>query len=275
MKSFNKVQGLSFSPYMDGQDPNQGVQIPESQLRDRMSIIAPYTVWVRSYAVDHGLEKSGLVAHDLGLKIALGAWLSGNLSANGTEIATLIECGRAGQADILVVGSETLQRGDLTDQQLIGYIHQVRQSVPDIAITTSDTYGKLLAYPAVIEAVDIVLANIYPFWESIPLDQAIAALAERYGEVKRKAGGKQVWVAETGWPSCGDPMGGAVPSLKNANDYFASFEEWARANSVMSLYFEAFDERWKAGVEGTRGACWGLWTAEGVLKPGMVPVFES
>jgi exo-beta-1,3-glucanase (GH17 family) len=191
MKSFNKVQGLSFSPYMDGQDPNQGVQIPESQLRDRMSIIAPYTVWVRSYAVDHGLEKSGLVAHDLGLKIALGAWLSGNLSANGTEIATLIECGRAGQADILVVGSETLQRGDLTDQQLIGYIHQVRQSVPDIAITTSDTYGKLLAYPAVIEAVDIVLANIYPFWESIPLDQAIAALAERYGEVKRKAGGNR------------------------------------------------------------------------------------
>jgi hypothetical protein len=36
-----KLYGLDFSPYMDGQDPNQGSQISEAQLRARMGIIAP------------------------------------------------------------------------------------------------------------------------------------------------------------------------------------------------------------------------------------------
>jgi hypothetical protein len=41
---------------------------------------------------------------------------------------------------------------------------------------------------------------------------------------------------------------------------------------VPYFYFEAFDELWKT-EEGTVGPCWGVWSKDAVLKPGMPPVF--
>jgi hypothetical protein len=38
----------------------------------------------------------------------------------------------------------------------------------------------------------------------------------------------------------------------------------------------AFDEPWKANTaEGAMGACWGVWNADGTMKPGMSPVFNG
>ena len=78
-----KLYGLDFSPYMDGQDPNQGSQVSEAQLRARMAIVAPYTQWIRTFGCGSGLEKAGQVAHELGLQSAIGAWLGRDSMANG------------------------------------------------------------------------------------------------------------------------------------------------------------------------------------------------
>lgn len=273
-QSIRRVYGLNFSPYMDGQDPNWGSQISEEQLRERMRIVARYTEWVRTFAVNHGLERSGRIARTFGLKIALGAWLGPDQAANDQEITTLIQLANANEADILVVGSEVLLRGDLTEDQLIDYINQVRQAVPGIPVTTADTYAVLLAHPRVMDAVDVEFANFYPFWEGIPVNQAVATLDAQYQQVQAAAHGKDVWVSETGWPSAGTPVGGAVPSPENAAFYFNSFEAWARAGNHPTAYFEAFDETWKERYEGDVGSHWGVWDKNGYMKPGMEQVFN-
>ena len=48
---------------------------------------------------------------------------------------------------MLIVGSEVLLRSDLTESQLIGYINQVKQAVPDVPVATADVYGELIAHP--------------------------------------------------------------------------------------------------------------------------------
>ncbi|MCK4599191.1 hypothetical protein KAU37_05155 [Candidatus Bipolaricaulota bacterium] len=302
-----RLYGLNFSPYMDGQDPNQGSQISEEQLRARMEIIAPhvepiatpgcsndlgrkiitpYTEWIRTFGCSNGLESAGLVAHKLGLKAAIGAWLSADLSSNEREIANLISVAQAGQADMLIVGSEVLWRGDLTEEQLrrgnlteeqlMGYINRVKQAIPSgIPVATADVYSVILSHPALIEATDIVLVNYYPFWEGIAVDEAVATIHGWHQKVRAKAKDKVVIVSETGWPSCGNQVGDAVPSLKNASFYFLNFVSWARANKVPYFYFEAFDESWKAAYEGPQGACWGIWDKDGSLKPGMQDVFDG
>jgi len=270
-----KVYGLDFSPYMDGQDPNQGSQVSEAQLRARMAIIAPYAQWIRTFGCGSGLEKAGQVAHELGLKAAVGAWLSGDLAANEQQITCLIAVGQAGQADMLIVGSEVLLRNDLTESQLIGYINQVKQAVPGVPVATADVYGELIGHPSVLAAGDVALANFYPYWEGTDVQQAMASLQSGYQQVKAVAGGKQVLVSETGWPSGGSPFGNAVPSPENAAFYFRSFVSWARAGGVGYFYFEAFDETWKASYEGPQGAHWGVWDKDGNLKPGMQDVFDS
>jgi len=270
-----QLNGLNFSPYLDGQDPSFGINISIEQLRQRMRIIRPYTQWIRTFGCTHGLENAGQVARELNLKTALGAWLSPNLSANETEIANLISVARQGQADVAIVGSEVLLRGDLTEGQLLGYLNRVKQELPDIPVTTADTDGILLAHTNVITAVDLVFVNYYPFWEGMKNSNGIAALHYRHVQLTNAAGSKPVVVSETGWPSDGEPVGKAIPSPENASRYFLNFVSWARANQISYFYFSGFDESWKAAYEGSLGAHWGVWDNNGILKPGNQPVFDG
>ena len=271
-----KTFGQDFSPYIDGQDPNLRSPISEQQLRTRMQIVAPYTQWIRTFGTTDGLEKAGLVARSLGLKAAIGAWLGRDLAANEQQVTNLINICQAGQCDLAIVGSEVLLRGDLSEAQLIDYIKRVRQAVPaSIPVTTADVYIQFLTHPNVIANIDLIMANFYPYWEGTRIDLAMGALHTRYGEVKAAAGGKQVIVSETGWPSAGDQIGAAVPSSQNASFYFLNFVSWARANEIQYFYFESFDESWKAKHEGPQGAHWGIWDKDGNLKPGMQDVFDG
>lgn len=261
--------GLNFSPWTDGQDPTKGAVVSEAQLRSRMSVVAPFTRWIRTYGSTHGLEKAGPVAHSMGLKAAVGAWLSTSLAANEAELSALINVGKAGHADLVIVGSETLARRDLAEAQLIDYIRRVKNELPGIPVTTADTHHELFLHPAVMAECDVVLANYYPFWDRIPLDQAVAALNGWHDRLKSAAAGKTIIVSETGWPSCGDTLGGAVPTPENSASFLAGFLAWARAGHVDFFYFAAFDESWKAAFEGPQGACWGVWDKNGTLKPQM------
>jgi exo-beta-1,3-glucanase (GH17 family) len=199
-----RIYGLDFSPYMDRQNPNLGSQISEEQLRARLTIIAPYTQWIRTFSSTHGLEKTGPIAHEMGLKAAIGAWLGKDLSTNELEISNLIEAAKAGDVDLAIVGSEVLLRGDLSESQLIGYINRVKNEVPGIQVTTADTYGEILSHPSVISAVDSVFVNYYPYWEGIRIDHSIAAIHGWHQLVSARANGKPIFVSETGWPSCGN-----------------------------------------------------------------------
>ena len=88
-----------------------GTVVSEAQIRSLMTAIKPYTTWVRTFGCTSGQEVEGRVAHELGLKVAVGAWLNSDLAANDKEISSLIAIGKAGQADMLIVGSEVLLRG--------------------------------------------------------------------------------------------------------------------------------------------------------------------
>ncbi len=269
-----RLYGLNFSPYLDGQSPSLGTQISQSQLRSRMQQIAADTQWIRTFSCRNGHEKAGAVAHQLRLKAAIGAFLSRDMTANEEEINNLIRVGQSGEADLLIVGSETLLRGDLSESQLIGYINRVKQALPNRTVTTADTFDQILRHPQVVAACDTVLVNYYPYWNRVNIEQAIATVQGWHQQVKAAAGGKEVLVSETGWPWAGNAQGGAVASPENAVRYLRDFVAWANANQVGYFYFAAFDESWKAAVEGPQGAHWGLRDTNGTLKPGVDAVFK-
>jgi exo-beta-1,3-glucanase (GH17 family) len=278
-----RLHGADFSPYTDNdEDPNRGgEQITDEELRERMEIVSPYTEWIRTFGCNEDLKEAGMFAHDMGLKAAVGAWLGHEPEAdqeNRNQINCLKEQAKAGHVDIAIVGSEVLLRGDLPEDKLIDYINEVKKYFQDegidVPVTYADIYGVLLDHPNVISAIDLVFANYYPYWEGRRIDYAVAYVHRWHQQVADAAGGKEVVVSETGWPSCGEIIGEAVPSPENASFYFLNFISWARANNVKYFYFEAFDERWKAKYEGPQGSCWGIWDRGGNLKPGMERVFK-
>ncbi|HPH95490.1 MAG TPA: glycosyl hydrolase family 17 protein [Anaerolineaceae bacterium] len=270
-----QLDGLNFSPYMDGQNPDFGSTISEVQLRERMTIIAPYTRWIRSFGCGNGLEKTGQIAHELGLKSASSAWISRDALQNQAQIDCLIQQANAGQVDMAVVGSETLIRGDVSSAELISYLQQVRQAIPaTIPVTTADVYSSLLEHPEVATATDIVFANIYPFWEGYPVTHSVAVLDDAYRQLAAAFPSQTIMISETGWPSCGE-LGQAVGSVENVAQYFSQVAAWAKENKVSVFYFDAFDEAWKTAKEGPQGACWGLWDKDGNMKPGIQSIFAG
>ncbi len=273
--------GLSFSPYIDAdEDPSRsGSQITPEELEDRLAIVTPHTQWIRTFGCNADLREAGALAHSYGVQAAIGAWLARDPIENQKQIDCLIEEALEGNVDTAVVGSEVLLRGDLSEAQLIAHIEQVKQALQaanlEIPVTTGEVYGILLAHPTVIAAVDVVFANYYPYWEGRPVELAVAYVHRWHQDLVAAAGGKEVVVSETGWPSCGNQLGQAIPSAENAAYYFLNFVSWARANNVQYLYFETFDEPWKARFEGPQGACWGVWDRTGVLKDGMAAVLDD
>lgn len=267
---------LNFSPYLNGQDPNLGSQITEQQMRDRLEIIKLYADWVRFFGSSSGLENGCTIAHEMGFKVVASAWLGKYLSANETEIANLIAATKACQPEIIVVGSEVLLRNDLTEAQIIEYINRVKAEIPvGIPIAYADIYSIFWDRPNLVAAIDIVFANFYPYWEGTAANRGIASLNANYDYTVQIASGKQVIVSETGWPSCGDQIGAAVPSPESAAYYFKNAVSWATAKNATMFYFEAFDELWKTQHEGPQGACWGIWEEDGIIKNGMREVFAG
>ena len=260
----DRVHGISYSPYIEGQSP--GTQISAPQIKQRLDIIRPFTQWIRTFSCTEGNEKSPGIAHQSGLKTMVGISLGEDLDENEIEMANGIAIAKAGHADILAVGNEVMLRGDLREDQLIEYINRARDAVPNVPVSFVDAYFLFENPPAVADACDVILVNCYPFWEGSPIEYALLHMKEMYRRAVNVANGKKVIISETGWPSTGTPFGGAVPSANSALEYFISAYQWAEEEGVEIFYFSSFDESWKAGAEGDVGAYWGLWDKEGNLK---------
>jgi glucan 1,3-beta-glucosidase len=258
------VHGLCFSPYLEGQQP--GSQVSEAQIRDRLAILRPHARWVRSFSCTDGHEQTPRIAHELGLKTLVGAWLGDDREKNEREIEGLLALARDGHADVAAVGNEVLLRGDLPEDELIGNLERVRLALPGVPVGYVDAYHLFEAHPRVTAACDVVLANCYPFWECCPRPEAVTYMREMYRRTVAIAQGKRVIISETGWPDQGSPFGGAVPSTEGAMRYFVDTQAWARRDGVEVFYFAAFDEAWKVGDEGDVGAYWGLWDKHGEPK---------
>ena len=269
------LYGVCFGPYMDRQDPTKNGSIDESQIRSRLSGVGSSMKWIRTYGCTAGLEKTGSIAHEMGLKIATGAWLSTNTTANEKEIQSLINLGKSGDADVLVVGNEALLRGDLTEEQVITYIRQVKSAVPNIPVTTVEPYAVWQSHPNLIDEVDSVYINLYPFWDGVEISKATIYAKEKYLEIQKIAKGKSVVISETGFPSSGTPVGLAVPSLDNADRYFREIASWSENENIPMFYFELYDEKWKAITGPEVEAHWGILNADGSRKLSFCPTQSS
>ena len=258
------LHGLCFSPYLEGQ--NIGDQLSEPQISQRMDVIAPYTQWVRSFSCTEGNELTPKIAHDKDLKTMVGAWISGDKDQNEKEINALINLAKSGLVDIAVVGNETLMREELTENELLEYIHRVKRAIPGVPVTYVDAYYQFIERPQLIDACDVILVNCYPFWEGCSIEQSATYLKQMYAVTQKAANGKQVIISETGWPNQGESTKDAQPSEINAMKYFINTTNWAQQNEVPLFYFSSFDESWKVHHEGDVGARWGLWDTNEDLK---------
>jgi len=259
------IHGLCFSPYEEGQSP--GDQLSETQIRRRLEVIKPYTKWIRSFSCTEGNELIPKLAKEMGLQTLVGAWLGANPETNKKEVDGLLELAKQGYVDVAAVGNEVMYRKDLTEEELLNTMHEVKAELPtNVLMGYVDAYYEFVHRPKITEACDVILANCYPYWEGCSIDYALIYMKDMYHQAKRAGKGKKVIITETGWPSQGKSLNDALPSHENATKYFINTQMWSLDEDIEIFYFSSFDESWKVGTEGDVGAYWGLWDMDEKLK---------
>lgn len=256
------IMGVSFSPMGIGHNPLTGILPTEEEIDRDLGYMAGRTHAVRIYSVTKGMEAVPALAEKHGLNVTLGAWISGDETANEIEIDNLIKLSNRNRNVVrALVGNETILRQEATVEQMIAYLRQVRKKVAR-PVSTAEPWHIWMAHPELAKEVDFIAAHILPYWEGIPAKQAVDYTFERYHALKKAFPDKPVIIGEVGWPSDGQPFKQSEPSLLNQATFFRNFLNRAYKEDVLYYVVEAFDQPWKKSIEGSSGAYWGMLNAE-------------
>ena len=261
----HKLQCVSYSPFGKHQSPfDQPFVLHPEQMDSDLALLASRFACVRTYSMT-GLEAIPELARKHGLKLMLGAWVSSDPLATQTEVLALIKAANANPdvVDALIVGNEALLRKEVTGDQLVKLIKQVKAQVKQ-PVTYADVWEFWDQYPQVAPAVDFLTIHLLPYWENDPagIDQALAHVAEIRQEFGQRFAPKDILIGETGWPSEGRQRETALPSRVNEAKFMRGFVHMAEQNGWHYNLIEAFDQPWKRSSEGAVGGYWGLFDAD-------------
>jgi glucan endo-1,3-beta-D-glucosidase len=113
---------------------------------------------------------------------------------------------------------------------LVSYINQIRSALvgtplDGVKIGHVDTWTAWVngSNSAVVNAVDWIGMDAYPYFQntmSNGIDNGANLFFDAYDATVAAAGGKDVWITETGWPVSGATENLAVPSTQNAKTYW-------------------------------------------------------
>jgi exo-beta-1,3-glucanase (GH17 family)/cellulose synthase/poly-beta-1,6-N-acetylglucosamine synthase-like glycosyltransferase len=250
------------------------------KIRADLKAIAPYTRAIRTYSSSGVARLIPPIAAEFGLKVTVGAWVGKNVTcedkvSNQREIRAALDLARRNRnVNALVVGNETIYRGDLTIDQLIGLIREVKQSSP-VPVTTGEIGSVWLEHPELASAVDFVAAHVLPYWNGIEASHAVDHTINFYGMLRRALPGKRIVIAEFGWPSAGYNFQAAVPGRDEQAKVLRDFVRQAQAFGIDYNIVEAIDQPWKT-AEGGVGPYWGIFDASLQAKfPLSGPVIDS
>lgn len=261
-----KLPSVSFAPFRDGQGPTLQIYPGREEVIEDVAHAAKVARGLRTYTVQEGIEHVPNEARKHGLDLTLGGWLTSEVEAKGKkmnveEMAALIKMANQNPDNVkrLIVGNEVLLRGDLTAAQLIQYIRQVKASVKQ-PVSYADVWVFFLKYPEVAKEVDFLTIHILPYWEDEPIaaDKAPDHILNILKEVKQAFPDKPILIGEVGWPTEGRTRGPAEAGIVNTARLIREVAALSQQHGFDFNWIEAFDQEWKAKLEGTVGGHWGM-----------------
>ncbi|MCB1799379.1 MAG: glycosyltransferase, partial [Gammaproteobacteria bacterium] len=258
-----KVEGFSFSPMRGEQSPVRREYPDIAQIDEDLALLAGDAHAVRTYTVEGTMGEVPRLALAHGLNVTLGAWISEQDKRNEEEIARLIKVYRENHKQVVrvIIGNETILREEQTVEEMIGHLEKVRKSVW-APISTAEPWHIWLKHPELVRHVDFIAVHLLPYWEGIPVDEAVDYVLDRYQALKQAFPDKRIVISEVGWPSNGRTRQGAVASRANQAKFLRRFLAAAERDKLVYYVMEAFDQPWKREIEGDVGSHWGIYDAE-------------
>jgi exo-beta-1,3-glucanase (GH17 family)/cellulose synthase/poly-beta-1,6-N-acetylglucosamine synthase-like glycosyltransferase len=271
-----EVGGVAFSPFHRGETPEAHQFPTTAEIRADLQKASDITGRIRTYSLDGTLADIPRLAADYPLQVTLGAWIDKKPAADEAQVKSLIETANANpNVDRVMVGNEVLLREDIPASQLIHYIKEAKAGV-HVPVSTAEPWQVWIQHPELAASVDFITIHLLPYWEGLPVDQALDYIMGRLAQVQRAYPGKHIVIGEVGWPSNGVAVGGARASRVNQAMFMRKFFAVAQERGLDYFVMEAFDQPWKTSFEGRVAGYWGMFDLDRQAKWSMNgPVQET
>ena len=283
MDTFSKIgispgRAICYSGYRDGQQP--GASHPSyEQVKEDLLLLHKRWKYLRLYNCDkHAETVLDVIQNEhLDFQIMLGAYLEAEMNnfncpwgggvyseteleqntiQNQKIISRLIELGNR-YPDIifsLSVGNEACVEWTdhyVHENRVLYYLNQVRQQTKQPLTFCENYVPWLFKLHDIVQKVDFISIHTYPVWEYKHINEALDYTKENYRSVAQKYPDKPIVITEAGWATRSNGRG-IDPS--NVNEqyqkiYFNHLMAWAEEESILTFFFEAFDESWKGSTE--------------------------
>ncbi|CCU75234.1 Beta 1,3 glucanase/similar to BEC6 and BEC6-2 [Blumeria hordei DH14] len=173
-----------------------------------------------------------------GIKVLAGVWTQNenHFEAEKQELLTAVQKYGFDWIAAVSVGSEDLYRAETTPNRLAEQIYDVRgmlSTVPgyssNIQVGHVDTWTAWVnnVNIPVIKACDFIGTDGYPYFQTNDTNSVQngnklfqESLDAVRNSVAAVGSGAWVWVTESGWPTTGNTLNQAVPSIENAQLYW-------------------------------------------------------
>lgn len=267
-------KAICYSGFRNGQQP--GASYPSyAEVKEDLCILQDEWKYLRLYDCDqHADTVLQVIANEnLDFRIMLGAFveaemnnfgcpwgggvyeedqLEKNRKANDKKIEQLITYANQYPEIIfsLSVGNEACV--DWTDHyvsvsRVIDFVKKVKTHTKQ-PVTFCENYVPWLnKLKSLAQIVDFISIHTYPVWEYKHIHESIDYTKENYEAVARIYPDKYVVITEAGWATNSNGRGIQPENVNEENQkvYYEDLMTWSEKNSVLTFFFEAFDENWK------------------------------
>jgi exo-beta-1,3-glucanase (GH17 family)/cellulose synthase/poly-beta-1,6-N-acetylglucosamine synthase-like glycosyltransferase len=254
------LPSVSYAPFEGTAHPDVDNIPSVEKIRADLKKLSAITRAIRLYSSTGGVELVPPIAAEFGLKVTVGAWIDKNADRNEREIDAAINLARHNSNVIgVVVGNETIYRGEQKVDDLIELIKRVKKSV-NVPVTTGEIWNIWRDFPQLAYSVDFIAAHVLPYWENFTDKQAVDQAVAMFQLLRDQFPGKRIVIAEFGWPSAGYNLRNAVPGPLEQAAVLRNFVSRAEAIGMDYNIVEAIDQPWKF-FEGGVGPYWGILNA--------------
>ncbi|WP_458760968.1 glycosyltransferase [Afipia sp. TerB] len=255
------LPSVSYAPFEGTGHPDVDNFPTVEKIRADLKKLSTMTRAIRLYSSTGGVELVPPIAAEFGLKVTVGAWIDKNPERNEREIRAAIDLAKRNSNVIgVVVGNETIYRGEQKVEDLIQLIQRVKKQV-NVPVTTGEIWNIWRDNPELASSVDFIAAHILPYWENFTDKQAVDQAMYIYGLLRETFPGKRIVIAEFGWPSAGYNLRNANPGPFEQASVLRNFVTRAEAIGMDYNIVEAIDQPWKF-FEGGVGPYWGILNAD-------------
>ena len=271
---YGQISGLAYNAFGRWDTPLEQKYPEYDSIKHDMGVLAEHTTRIRTYSSNE-LPAIPALAEQSQLYVTAGVWLDSRQENNEKEIAAVEQAVRINSSiERIIVGNEQILHGAFTPADLILKIREVKRRTRK-PVSTAEPWHVWLRYPELAANVDFITVHLLPYWEGLPVNDALDYSFDRLRQIEEKFPNKKIVIGEVGWPSQGDRRMGSYASPAHQAQFLREFLVRAQARNLDYFIMEAIDQPWKIDNEGRAGPYWGILDADRTPKFDMQGPIET